>query len=169
MFSKFKMVGLMIAFSLFGCQQNMPTQKADNALVVKSPPTTQDKISISRLAISHSAKKELAKEVLPKNKDSNTITVATCPVAALHGKLSVKGKCLVVGAGGNTDIQPIFSEDSASWNEATKTLTYLGKDYKEGDEIHLGGGGLPNDAEFKKSPNVSIPDCPNTTLFSVCP
>nr|WP_312116031.1 MULTISPECIES: hypothetical protein [unclassified Moraxella] len=169
MFSKLKMVGLTMVFGLFGCQQNTSTQRADNALVVKSQATPQDKISISRLAISHSAKKEPAKEVLPNNKDSNTITVATCPVAALHGKLRVKGKCLVVGTGGNTDIQPIFSEDSASWNEATKTLTYLGKDYKEGDEIHLGGGGLLNEAEFKNSPNVSIPDCPNTNLFAVCP
>ncbi|WP_248789120.1 hypothetical protein, partial [Escherichia coli] len=62
MFSKLKMVGLTMVFGLFSCQQNTSTQRADNALVVKSQATPQDKISISRLAISHSAKKEPAKE-----------------------------------------------------------------------------------------------------------
>ena len=56
MFSKLKMVGLTMVFGLYGCQQNTSIQRADNALVVKSQATPQDKISISRLAISHSAK-----------------------------------------------------------------------------------------------------------------
>lgn len=164
MFSKFKIIGILATFSLMGCQQNTPVQKAANSSIVNLQPTTENKTSKSRLVITRSVK-----EALPKNKDKNAIMGKICPVAAIYGKLKIRGEGLIIETGGDIDYQPIFSEDSASWNEATRTLTYLGKEYKEGDEIRVGGGILSNETEFRKLPNVSIPNSPNTTLFSVCP
>lgn len=163
MFSKIKMIGILVTFSLVGCQQNTLIQKDEVLPVSASKPFEMaKKDSVSKIALTNPTPSKATK-------DPNVIVVNTCPVAAIHGHLKIKEQCLIIETGGTTAIQPIFSKNAVEWNESTKTLTYLGKDYKEGDEIHFGGGGLPNEDEFRKLPNVSIPNCPNTTLFAVCP
>lgn len=155
MFSKFKIIGILAIFSLMGCQQNTPTQKAEIP-----PPSISKPVEISK----ETPVSRVATFIRPKPKPNE---IPTCMAAALSGRLKVQGSCLVI-ANGNDYTQPIFEKSSINWDEASKTLTFQGKKYKEGDEIRVGGGGLPTDETYPKKMNMGIPDCPNSHLFLVC-
>lgn len=155
MFSKFKMIGFFLTFTLFGCQQNTPVQKAEIPPVSTPKPIEIGKeIPASRVATF----------IRPKPKPNE---IPTCMAAALSGRLKVHGSCLVI-ANGNDYTQPIFEKSSINWDESSKTLTFQGKKYKEGDEIRVGGGGLPTDETYPKKMNMGIPECGNAHLFLVC-
>ena len=155
MFSKLKMVGLTMVFGLFGCQQNTLIEKAEIP-----PASTPKPVEIGK----EIPDSRVATFVRPKPKPNE---IPTCMAAALSGRLKVQGSCLVI-ANGNDYTQPIFEKSSINWDEASKTLTFEGKKYKEGDEIRVGGGGLPTDETYPKKMSMGIPDCPNSHLFLVC-
>lgn len=152
---------------LFGCQKNLTTQTVEKVPenTVTSAPNAKpnENLPISRVATSKYPKPTPRPKLNP-----NDIVIATCPVAAISGTLKVKGQCLVISGKGAVDVQPFFNAEEIQWDEINKILTYLGKQYREGDFISLGGG-LPNNDALREQPNVSIPDCPNSYLFSVCP
>ena len=141
MFSKLKMVGLTMVFGLYGCQQNTLIEKAEIP-----PASTPKPVEIGK----EIPDSRVATFVRPKPKPNE---IPTCMAAALSG---------------NDYTQPIFEKSSINWDEASKTLTFEGKKYKEGDEIRVGGGGLPTDETYPKKMSMGIPDCPNSHLFLVC-
>jgi hypothetical protein len=61
--------------------------------------------------------------------------------AALSGTLKISKGCLVIGSlGSETDSMIAFRGGEYFWNNQTSTLSYLGKNYKIGDEVNFGGG-----------------------------
>lgn len=84
--------------------------------------------------------------------------------AALSGTLRVKENCVVIILKNGSAVQPIFASYTVVWNDTTNTLIHNGKQYREGDDIYLGGGLMPA-AYFENLSNKYIPDCPNSSLF----
>lgn len=87
--------------------------------------------------------------------------------ARLNGVLSQLGGCLVVTAGNGFRVQPVFPAGKAQWNQAAGTLTLSGKDYRLGDRITLGGGGVTSPSGYRREAGVEIAACEVSDLWAV--
>jgi hypothetical protein len=87
--------------------------------------------------------------------------------AILDGVLSRVGNCLIVTAPNGTRVQPVFLAGTATWDAEAETLVYRGKNYRLGDRISLGGGGVAPSSARGREPGVEIVDCEVNELFAV--
>ena len=87
--------------------------------------------------------------------------------ARFDGVLSRLGGCLIVTAPNGIRVQPVFPAGKARWDEAAGTLSYGGRQYRLGDTITLGGGGVASPSTYSDEPGVRIADCPVSELFAV--
>jgi hypothetical protein len=85
----------------------------------------------------------------------------------LEGVLSRVDNCLVVTASNGRRVQPVFPAGKARWDEAAGTLFFAGRQYKAGDRIALGGGGISSPSSYARETGVRIADCPVAELFAV--
>ena len=87
--------------------------------------------------------------------------------ARLEGVLSRLGGCLVVTADNGSRVQPVFPAGKARWNEAARTLSFAGRDYRPGDRIVLGGGGVGAPSAYAREAGVAIAPCLESDLWVV--
>ena len=73
--------------------------------------------------------------------------------ALAFGELTLVDGCVVTSPDGNGDTIGLiaFPRRYSSWDAATQTLTYGGKDYHLGDEIAAGGGGVSHPTSLAMS------------------
>lgn len=148
----------VIAILLNGCNQNVQSK---NERPVLDPQNTEVELSTNDRDNPSSRLKNMSKiAIVEKEKPDHTSGM----VASLVGHLEFRENCIVVIAEGGNIEQPVFPSYSVSWDEATNTLTYDSKRYKDGDPISLTGGGV-NEKIFRSQEKVYIPECPNSSLF----
>jgi hypothetical protein len=87
--------------------------------------------------------------------------------AILNGVLSRVGNCLVVTAPNGIRVQPFFLAGTERWDAASETLVMRGKNYRLGDRISLGGGGVAPSFDPGREPGVDIVECEVGELFAV--
>lgn len=92
--------------------------------------------------------------------------VRSSALALVSGKLLVKDSCLVIQTDGKF-LQPVFPFEKTIWDDEKGLLIFNGKQYREGDDINLGGGGVSNEGLYRQMKNVSIPSCSNFEIFVV--
>lgn len=80
--------------------------------------------------------------------------------------LRVRG-CLVVATDSGVRVQPVFPAGKAHWNAATGTLSFEGRQYRPGDRITLGGGGVGSPAAYGREAGVEIAPCEVGDLWAV--
>lgn len=85
--------------------------------------------------------------------------------ALLTGTLRVVGGCVVVEPTQGALIVPVFPVDDVSWDDETRTLTFQGTSYQDGDPISLGGGHGTVDPESGYVPD----ECADREAFLVSP
>jgi hypothetical protein len=87
--------------------------------------------------------------------------------ARIDGVLSRVGGCLVVAIDGGTRLHPVFPAAKAQWNSATGTLSLAGAQYRLGDRITLGGGGVASPSAYRGEAGVEIAPCEVSDLWVV--
>jgi hypothetical protein len=95
---------------------------------------------------------------------NGTVSGAT---ALLEGKVQVAGPCLFIELDKGVRVQPVFAAGTAQWDASRDELAFKNTRYKIGSRIALGGGGVPNDADYAVQPGVIIPACRQADLFVV--
>lgn len=86
--------------------------------------------------------------------------------SVFDGVLSRAGNCLIVTAPNGIRVQPVFVAGTATWDAEAETLVFRGKNYRLGDRIALGGGGVAPSSPGHE-PGVEIVDCEADELFAV--
>ena len=150
----------VIAILLSGCNQTV--QSKNERPVLDTQNTTVDLSSNDRDNPSVRLKSMSKIAIVESEKPDHPSGM----LAGLDGHLEVRENCIVVISEGGYIAQPVFLSYSVSWDEATNTLTYESKHYKDGDPISLTGGGV-NENFFGTQEKVYIPQCPNSSLFVV--
>ena len=85
--------------------------------------------------------------------------------AVFHGTLAVVDGYLVLAYfSDDPPVIPLFPYGSATWDDASGTLTYEGVPYRVGDEIMLGGGAVDRDS-YPLGDKHSVPSCDIDRLF----
>jgi hypothetical protein len=87
--------------------------------------------------------------------------------ARIDGVLSRVGGCLVVDSDGGVRVHPVFPAGKARWNPATGTLSFEGREYRPGDRITLGGGGVASSSAYRREAGVEIAPCEISDLWVV--
>jgi len=87
--------------------------------------------------------------------------------ARMDGVLSRVRGCLVVATDGGVRLQPVFPAGKAQWNAATGTLSFGGRQYRPGDRITLGGGGVASPSAYRSEAGVEIAPCEISGLWVV--
>jgi len=87
--------------------------------------------------------------------------------ALINGVLLRVRGCLVVETGGGVRVQPVFPAGKAQWNAATGTLIFEGREYRPGDRITLGGGGVTSPSAYRREAGVEIAPCEVSRLWAV--
>lgn len=87
--------------------------------------------------------------------------------ARLDGVLAAVGGCLVVETDGGVRVHPVFPAGKAQWNPTTGTLRFAGADYRPGDRITLGGGGVASSTAYGGEAGVEIAPCAVSDLWVV--
>ena len=150
----------VIALLLRGCNQAVQSK---NEPPVLDPQNTAVEMSSNNTDNPSDRLKNMSKiAIWEKEKPNHPFGM----VASLDGRLEFRENCIVVISEGGHIGQPVFPSYSVSWDEATSTLTYDSKRYKDGDPISLTGGGV-NESFFGTQEKVYIPQCPNNSLFVV--
>jgi len=157
----YKLIWVSItAIFLGGCNQNVQSK---NERPVLDPQNTEVELSTNDRDNPSSRLKNMSKiAIVEKEKPKHPSGM----VASLVGHLEFRENCIVVIAEGGDIEQPVFPSYSVSWDEATNTLIYESKRYKDGDPISLTGGGV-NESFFGAQEKVYLPECPNSSLFVV--
>ena len=150
----------VIAILLSGCNQTTPSKNERPVLDTQN--TTVEKSSNNGDNPSDRLKNMSKIAIVEKEKPDHPSGM----VASLDGHLQVRENCIVVISEGGHIGQPVFPSYTVSWDEATSTLTYESKRYRNGDPISLTGGGV-NESFFGTQEKVYIPQCPNSSLFVV--
>lgn len=87
--------------------------------------------------------------------------------ARVDGVLSRVRGCLVVATDGGVRVQPVFPAGKARWDPATGTLSFAGRQYRPGDRITLGGGGVASPSAYRREAGVEIAPCEVSNLWVV--
>jgi hypothetical protein len=139
-----------------GCQQpaqdlgNKPQASREPAYGTVENRTVETRLSFRGIGVDRSGRR--------------TVGGAT---AILDGVLSRVGNCLIVTAPNGIRVQPVFLAGTATWNAEAETLVLRGKNYRLGDRIRLGGGGVAPSSAHGHGPGVEIVDCEVDELFAV--
>ena len=150
----------VIAILLSGCNQTV--QSKNERPVLDTQNTTVALSSNNRDNPSDRLKNMSKIAIMEKEKPEHTSGM----VASLVGHIKIRANCIVVISEGGHINQPVFPSYSVSWDEATTTLTYESKRYRDGDPISLTGGGV-NESFFGTQEKVYIPECSDSSLFVV--
>lgn len=152
----------VIALILSGCNQ---TVQSKNERPVLDSQNTEVEISTNDRDNPSSRLKNMSKSkiaIVESEKPDHPSGM----LAGLDGHLEIRENCIVVVSEGGYIAQPVFLSYSVSWDEASNTLIYDSKRYKDGDPISLTGGGV-NEKIFRAQEKVYLPECPNSSLFVV--
>lgn len=89
-------------------------------------------------------------------------------LAIAEGRLAVRDNCLVVKSEAGEIFQPLMSNENSDWQEETRTLRFGTRDYRIGDTIRMGGGGVVRENLSARIAD-KIPDCGDARLWSAKP
>ncbi|MET0399662.1 MAG: hypothetical protein ABW277_22940 [Longimicrobiaceae bacterium] len=73
----------------------------------------------------------------------------------------------MVATDGGVRVQPVFPAGKARWDPATGTLSFAGRQYRPGDRITLGGGGVASPSAYRREAGVEIAPCEVSNLWVV--
>lgn len=67
-------------------------------------------------------------------------------LALAQGRLVLRDHCLLLTAPDGRTILPVFPSDRVRWDAPSRTLIHQGRNYRPGDQITIGGGGVRKDS-----------------------
>jgi hypothetical protein len=161
---------------LAGCNEKVPSQESRPSL--SSAEIQQQKQRNSELSANNEpqeekimAKRQVSKGEVPKvatwqNKEASNGEFSGA-TALVSGTVSVQQGCLLVATGDGRFVLPVFPLDAVRWDNTNRVLVFKNKNYRDGDPITLGGGGIQRSSVFTQDPANTIPQCGNVGLFVV--